>query len=434
MLRMHRTIGTAKRRSRIPRSRHPAAVELAYGTALVNLVKMARAAAAPAVAELANVLASAKVARGDAYTTPEQTLAPLEVERFAGFWIVIENPVGSVRNWRQPDGSTGTTVMLHPYGYIDGAIGADGEEVDVYLGPDESAPWVYIVHQQKAPAFDTYDEDKVMLGFASADDAKNAYLGQYSDPRFFGGMTMMSVDNFRTAIAHATEGRKITHADRVDAGEGARARQLVDRARQQFQTAVHPNAIDTLAGKFGKRTSDVQLALFKRQARAALGIDISTLDKGLPTLIGHFAAENVSLIKSLGNKTFDDIEKLATRAVTSGTRHEEMAADMEERFGIAERHARLIARDQIGKLNGQVTRARHKEVGINKFTWRTAGDERVRPEHDDLDGQEFSYDDPPSEGLPGEPVCCRCGEDPVFDDLLGAADDDEDDDSDSEDN
>ena len=40
-----------------------------------------------------------------------------------------------------------------------------------------------------------------------------------------------------------------------------------------------------------------------------------------------------------------------------------------------------------------MTAERHQRLGIEKFTWDTSGDERVRDEHRALDGQVFSYDD-----------------------------------------
>ena len=47
--------------------------------------------------------------------------------------------------------------------------------------------------------------------------------------------------------------------------------------------------------------------------------------------------------------------------------------------------------------------------------------DRVRDEHQELEGETFSYDDPPSEGLPGQPVLCRCFAEPVLDEILEAA-------------
>jgi hypothetical protein len=50
-----------------------------------------------------------------------------------------------------------------------------------------------------------YDEDKAMLGFASEDEARAAYLQHYDDPRFLGPITAMPVDEF-VAKVRATKG------------------------------------------------------------------------------------------------------------------------------------------------------------------------------------------------------------------------------------
>ena len=75
----------------------------------------------------------------------------------------------------------------------------------------------------------------------------------------------------------------------------------------------------------------------------------------------------------------------------------------------AEKHVRLIARDQVSKLNGQLNRARQVSAGIEKFVWRTQRDPRVRDAHEAIDGGVFSWTDgAPEIGFPGEPIQCRC--------------------------
>lgn len=133
---------------------------------------------------------------------------PGEMVKFAGFDIVVENLVGSTRAWGDPDGVHGETTMKYAYGYILGSTGQDGDAVDVYLGPEENSKWVFVVHQQMAPDFIDFDEDKVMLGFADAASATEAYLGQYDDPRFFGGMTQMPLEKFRQKVL--TQAGKMT--------------------------------------------------------------------------------------------------------------------------------------------------------------------------------------------------------------------------------
>jgi phage-related protein (TIGR01555 family) len=120
---------------------------------------------------------------------------------FAGMQVCIESSQGSTREWTDTDGTTGSTTMKFDYGYVVGSRGTDGDSVDVYLGPNQDARWVYVVHQNsKASGFAEYDEDKVMLGFDTPNAARAAYLEQYDDERFFGSMTMMTVEQFRLKI------------------------------------------------------------------------------------------------------------------------------------------------------------------------------------------------------------------------------------------
>lgn len=143
--------------------------------------------------------------------TREDEDGPGIARTFAGLDVVIENKRGSKRTWIGPDGVEGSTKMRFDYGYIRGAPGADGDSVDVYLGPTKTPEWVYVIHQQCAPSFTEYDEDKVMVGFDSPNHARDAYLAQYDDDRFYGGMSVMSLDEF---VSRMNDGGKITTADR----------------------------------------------------------------------------------------------------------------------------------------------------------------------------------------------------------------------------
>lgn len=426
MIQMHRSAGTAAPRRPVPRAPYPHLIENDYASKLVELVQYQRTLIAPLLEQLPSLLAQAAKARGDAVDAGE-------VVDFAGFPVVIENRVGSTRSWMTDDGDFGSTVMKYDYGELDGTLGADGDKVDVYLGPDESSPWVCVVHQMSSPDFVAFDEDKVMLGFPSPDAARDAYISQYTDPRFYGGMSVMKVADFRRSLAAADGGMIANRVDRMDAGETRRAADLLNAARQKIADSINPTRLGQLAARYANQASVQQKAKLERQAQAAIGIKVTTLDRHVPALIDHYVGENVALVKGLGNETIDGIEKLVTRAFTSGTRHEDLASDISDEFDIAETRARVIARDQIGKLNGQITASRHQELGLTRFVWRTVGDERVRDEHDAFEKQSeeepFHYDDPPIDEdgeavLPGEPIMCRCSAEPVFDDLLDNIDED----------
>ena len=113
-----------------------------------------------------------------------------------GLEIAVENPAGSVREGVDRGGHRWQTRMVYDYGYVVGSMGVDGDPVDVYLGMSLDAPLVYVVHQRKAGAWDEYDEDKVMIGFTCEEEAVQAYLRHYDNPRFLGPVTAMPVNEF----------------------------------------------------------------------------------------------------------------------------------------------------------------------------------------------------------------------------------------------
>ena len=125
---------------------------------------------------------------------------------FQGLPISIENKKGSIRRWYDPhEKRNGVTPMHFDYGYIRRTEGMDGDHVDVYIGPHPESTIAFVVHQMKGPDFFEFDEDKVMLGFSSADEARLAYLKQYDKPGFFGGITAIPMDQFKEKLAQTKD-------------------------------------------------------------------------------------------------------------------------------------------------------------------------------------------------------------------------------------
>lgn len=123
---------------------------------------------------------------------------------FDGLLIAIEQDVGDLRHWTDRfAGETGTTVMRWPYGFIEGTRGADGEPIDCYVGPNPDAENVYVVDQRKKVGpgkFAGFDEQKVMLGFSSEDEARDAYLAHYDDVGFLGAIRTIPFDEFKRRV------------------------------------------------------------------------------------------------------------------------------------------------------------------------------------------------------------------------------------------
>src|SRR5579864_3444601 len=115
---------------------------------------------------------------------------------FRGLKISIENRAGSVRKGVDKNGKPWSTKMTFPYGYIRNSEGVDGDHVDCFIGPNENAKMVYVIHRQD-PDTKEYDEDKIMLGFNSASEAKKAFNENYDRLGNFGGMSQFTFDEFK---------------------------------------------------------------------------------------------------------------------------------------------------------------------------------------------------------------------------------------------
>ena len=119
-------------------------------------------------------------------------------DNFQGLPIAIENDKGSVRSGKNEDGSSWRTKFRTPYGYIEGTKGADGDEIDAYVGPDKKSTKAFVVHQKKGDG--SHDEDTVMLGFSSAAAAKKDILRHYDDKKQIGAVTPMAVASLRAKV------------------------------------------------------------------------------------------------------------------------------------------------------------------------------------------------------------------------------------------
>lgn len=145
--------------------------------------------------------------------------------RIHGIDVAIENARGSNREGVGADGDPWSIRMPSHYGYIKGTSGADGDQVDVYIGPHIKSPHVFVLHQLDADD-GSFDEHKVFLGFASKQQVAQTYEKAFSDGRAkerMGHVSEMSVDEFKDWLKTGNHKKAIKRArgGRVFASGGA---------------------------------------------------------------------------------------------------------------------------------------------------------------------------------------------------------------------
>jgi SPP1 gp7 family putative phage head morphogenesis protein len=132
----------------------------------------------------------------------------------------------------------------------------------------------------------------------------------------------------------------------------------------------------------------------------------------LPEAMRLATEQNVALIKSIPDDFFTDVERIVSQAVQSGRSAPAVADELMARFGVTERRATVIARDQTSKWMGALNQHRQVDAGVEQYDWQTSGDERVRATHRARDGKRYRWNG--DETKPGEEVLCRCQPIPVL--------------------
>lgn len=183
-------------------------------------------------------------------------------------------------------------------------------------------------------------------------------------------------------------------------------------------------AVDAIAQKLATKTvnaqkkeSDAQLA---QQLEKLTGLDLRSLfrDEDLTKIVDEAIAANVALIKSIPSQYADKVEAIILKGLQEGKPSRAVAEDIKALGGVTDRRARLIARDQLGKINSRISQIRQQKLGITHYRWRTARDERVRSSHRLREGDIYAWDDPPTDGHAGQPINCRCTAEPYMDHLI----------------
>lgn len=100
--------------------------------------------------------------------------------RINGFDIAFENPKGSTRSGVDEQGNKWESTMAHHYGDIKGHKGADGDDLDVFVGDKPESEKVFVIDQVN-PETGKFDEHKVMMGFDSLAEAHAGYLANYEE-------------------------------------------------------------------------------------------------------------------------------------------------------------------------------------------------------------------------------------------------------------
>ena len=160
---------------------------------------------------------------------------------------------------------------------------------------------------------------------------------------------------------------------------------------------------------------------FEQTMRRPLGVKLLPVPRdpnNIAAMMRAAVEENVVYIKTIPGRYHQALERELLRLAYDPKR--EFSRDAIQRivtdqFRSAGWNAKRIAIDQSNKMFGQLNQVRQQQVGVERYIWRTQGDDRVRDEHAALEGTVHEWNLPPMpDGHPGNGILCRCVAQPVI--------------------
>lgn len=127
-------------------------------------------------------------------------------------------------------------------------------------------------------------------------------------------------------------------------------------------------------------------------------------------------------IKDFTEKEVTELRQEMKKAVFAGNRYESAVKTIQARYGVTERKAKFLARQETSLMITKFKQTRYQEAGVNEYKWGCvvgSAAHPVRPMHKRLEGTIHTWDNPPivdekgNRKNPGQDYNCRCFAKPI---------------------
>lgn len=186
------------------------------------------------------------------------------------------------------------------------------------------------------------------------------------------------------------------------------------------------NVILTSLGKTANEAIEFGDKEFSKTLEKGINVSLPTSAEWWDDMKNSWMEDNYTLITSNAKNYVSKINTLTEQAIVNGMSPKKLKEEIfKATESLSDKHCKLLARDQMGKLNGQITQAQMQEIGLDLYVWSTSADDRVRDSHALMEGLLCRWDDAsvcsydngktweprPSGAVelhPGQDIQCRC--------------------------
>lgn len=330
-----------------------------------------------------------------------------------GLDVSIETPKGGVRRGVGPDGTPWEATMPDHYGYIKRTTGADGDHVDVTLGPlaHEAAQHEVFVVDQRDPATGKFDEHKAFIGYSNPADALSAYDRSFSDqsgPGRRGALNPMSFDDFKRWVREGDTTKAISY--KPTPREMLNARRAQQKAQMAKPGAPMRGTVATVEPPEGRaQTSDIEPRTYGETVHAlheAIGkAEIIPLKKGadVSRVMNQVMRELSDRLS--GAKTEGDIHEVVSKWARSNP--DPLPGTRTRRIQIGDQIMQLLTNKSVDEFSGRAARVagearletRQPSVYESEGAARQADLEAAHAREQDVENETRSASEGTSEGV-----------------------------------
>ena len=140
---------------------------------------------------------------------------------------------------------------------------------------------------------------------------------------------------------------------------------------------------------------------FLAGVNAAVGVNLTRVlkEENLTDIVALQRQKNKVLIKSIPEEFLKGVEITVQNGLAQGLRPEAIAKQLNgikgisSVFGKLDNRVKMIARNEISTINANINKARFQNLGIKIYQWKTAQDDRVRPDHNVMNNKYCKFED-----------------------------------------
>lgn len=204
-------------------------------------------------------------------------------------------------------------------------------------------------------------------------------------------------------ISQVVEIAAVTSAPALDAVK----KDALTNAAQDFQLIIKAAE--------GQRLAE-GVTLTPDELENLIGVDVFENDLELSKATDKWVEENFARIKNMEADALKRGISVTQQAIKDGRSEPWLQEQLVRQMDISAGRAKIIARNATGNASWIASYAGAKTGGMRYYRWRGMLDERERHEHVIREGKAYDPMHPPTDGNPGQPICCRCLPEWLFDD------------------